>query len=157
MKTMMRWMGEASSVTANSRIFCANRYNTKSNQWQSITIPDHLVVLADMECGALATFILSTITGGKSAYEISLYGSDGSLRFADGILYSATPKNKHFSEVYCRPEDLGGWRVEEEFISAIRGFEPITHTTFETGLKYMCFTEAVSRSLLEAKTISLLN
>ena len=39
-----------------------------------------------------------------------------------------------------------GWRVEEEFINALRGVEKVKFTTFEDGLKYMQFTEAVSRS-----------
>jgi hypothetical protein len=32
-------------------------------------------------------------------------------------------------------------------VYAIRGQEPITHTTFDDGVKYMAFTEAVARSL----------
>ncbi|MCI0422849.1 MAG: gfo/Idh/MocA family oxidoreductase, partial [Acidobacteria bacterium] len=45
------------------------------------------------------------------------------------------------------PEELAiGWRVEEEFINAIRAQEKVKLTTFEDGLKYMQFTEAVSRS-----------
>ena len=42
-------------------------------------------------------------------------------------------------------DEVGGWRVEEEFINAIRGEEIITHTDFGTGLKYMAFTEAVTQ------------
>ena len=40
----------------------------------------------------------------------------------------------------------GKWRVEEEFINAIRGIEPIEFTTFDAGVKYMEFTEAVLTS-----------
>jgi hypothetical protein len=36
--------------------------------------------------------------------------------------------------------------VEEEFINTLRGVEQVKFTTFEDGLKYMQFTEAVSRS-----------
>ena len=45
------------------------------------------------------------------------------------------------------PDDLrGGWRVEDDFVAAIRGERPVTHTDFETGVRYMQFTEAVARS-----------
>ena len=45
------------------------------------------------------------------------------------------------------PEEAkGGWRVEEEFVASIRGERPVTHTDFETGVRYMQFTEAVARS-----------
>jgi len=39
-----------------------------------------------------------------------------------------------------------GWRVEEEFVNAIRGREPVSRTTFEDGVRYMEFTEAVWKS-----------
>jgi hypothetical protein len=45
--------------------------------------------------------------------------------------------------------------VEEEFVNAIRGNEVITHTDFETGVKYMEFTEAVNRSMTTGRKISL--
>ena len=42
--------------------------------------------------------------------------------------------------------DFGKWRVEEEFIQAIKGKEKITHTTFSDGVKYMQFTDALKIS-----------
>ncbi len=45
--------------------------------------------------------------------------------------------------------------MEEEFINAIRGKEIITHTTFEDGVKYMEFTEAVTLSMMAGEAISL--
>ena len=45
------------------------------------------------------------------------------------------------------PEELrGGWRVEDDFVAAILGERPVTHTSFATGVRYMQFTEAVARS-----------
>lgn len=48
-----------------------------------------------------------------------------------------------------------GWRVEEEFISAIRGQEKIKFTTFEDGVKYMEFTEAVAISSMTGQAVEL--
>ena len=45
--------------------------------------------------------------------------------------------------------------MEEEFVNAIRGEEVITLTTFETGVKYMAFTEAVARSMAQGEVIAL--
>jgi hypothetical protein len=39
------------------------------------------------------------------------------------------------------------FRVEEEFVGAIRGGEPVRLTTFDDGVRYMTFTAAVNRSL----------
>ena len=47
------------------------------------------------------------------------------------------------------PRTRIGWRVEEEFVNAIRGREPVRLTTFDDGVSYMAFTEAVHRSLAE--------
>jgi hypothetical protein len=49
----------------------------------------------------------------------------------------------------------GAWRVEEEFIRAIRGEESITHTDFTTGVAYMEFTEAVRSSWQRGVAVSL--
>ena len=45
--------------------------------------------------------------------------------------------------------------IEEEFISAIRGLERVTHTNFEDGVRYMEFTEAVVRAAQSGETVYL--
>ena len=50
------------------------------------------------------------------------------------------------SEIPIPAERRIGWRVEEEFVNAIRGREKVTRTTFEDGVRYMEFTEAVWKS-----------
>jgi hypothetical protein len=49
----------------------------------------------------------------------------------------------------------GGWRVEEEFVNAIRGKEAVTHTDFVTGVKYMEWTDAVAESMRTRKEVRL--
>ena len=58
-------------------------------------------------------------------------------------------------QIEVRPEMAGGWRVEQEFIDAIRGKGPVTHTTFEDGVRYMEFTDAVLKSSRSGKTVYL--
>jgi len=43
--------------------------------------------------------------------------------------------------------------VEEEFVNALRGVEKITRTTFEDGVRYMEFTEAVARSAATGRVV----
>ena len=62
---------------------------------------------------------------------------------------------KRYGVIAIRPEMGGDWRVEEEFINAIRGLEEITHTSFQDGVRYMEFTEAVTRSAQSGKKINL--
>ena len=53
------------------------------------------------------------------------------------------------------PEQLGCWRVEEEFINAIRGEEPVKFTDFAAALQYMEFTEAVVQSATTNRPVDL--
>ena len=62
---------------------------------------------------------------------------------------------KALQEIPIAPEKEGTWRVEEEFIGAIRGQEELRLTTFADGVKYMEFTEAVHRSLTSGEVVAL--
>ena len=44
---------------------------------------------------------------------------------------------------------------DEKFIQSIKGIEKVSHTTFEDGVKYMEFTEAVTRSSQSGEKIYL--
>src|SRR5206468_3887543 len=54
--------------------------------------------------------------------------------------------DRELREIAIPAEQRIGWRVEEEFVNAIRGREKVLRTTFEDGARYMEFTEAVARS-----------
>ena len=85
-----------------------------------------------------------------------LFGSEGNLRVditmnpkaGEGgcALYGGRSGDSGLQRLEVPPEKAGGWRVEAEFINAIRGVEQVKHTTFEEGVRYMEFTEAVTRS-----------
>jgi len=45
--------------------------------------------------------------------------------------------------------------VEEAFVAAIRGLEPVTLNDFRTGLAYMTFTDAVHASAASGRRIAL--
>jgi predicted dehydrogenase len=156
-EAIMRWIGEATKVTAAGRVFVNARFDPETGAPKAIRIPDHLVVIADMACGAQATFLLSAVTGGVTANEVLLFGSEATLRFRDGVLSGARRGGDGFSQIPIPPQEAGTWRVEEEFIAAIRGTERITHTTFDDGVKYMEFTEAVAQSMAEQRTVPLPN
>ena len=74
---------------------------------------------------------------------------------ARGRLYGGKRGDDELHTIEVPPGEAGGWRVEQEFTNAIRGLEPVTHTPFATGVKYMEFTEAVARSLASGAAISL--
>ena len=64
-------------------------------------------------------------------------------------------QERELREIPIPPKRRGGWRVEEEFVNAVRGIERVTHTDFFTGVKYMEWTTAVSRSLHKMQAVML--
>lgn len=153
-ETLMRWIGPVKNVTARGRIFVKERKNAGGKK-HTIKIPDHLDVIADMECGALASMIFSAVTGHTPPPEVWLFGSEGSLKIdvTSRTLYSGKRGDQGLKEIAIPEKDQRGWRVEEEFVNAIRGLEKVKLTTFEDGLRYMEFTEAVCRSSRSGRTI----
>ena len=154
-ETLIRWVGDATAVVARGQTYVKMRRDPQSNQLKAVRIPEHITILADMACGAQATISVSQVTGLMPSREAALYGSQGTLRFADGKLYGGQRGDKALQEIEVPAEEQSSWRVEEEFVGAIRGQEVIRFTSFEAGVKYMEFTEAVTRSLTEGCIISL--
>jgi len=157
-ETVARWIGHASAVTAMSKIFVKQRNHITSNTNKSIHVPDHVDVIADMACGAQAHFQFSAVTGlpGFSS-GIWLFGSEGTLHLDGNLkkLFFGKRGDSKLVEVKIAEKDKGQWRVEEEFINAIRGREEVQLTTFNKGVKYMEFTEAVSLSAATGNRVNL--
>lgn len=147
-EALMRWVGEAVEVMAMTQMNVTQR-STSEGAMQTITIPDHVDILAKMACGAQARLQFSMVTGlAVSTSKAWLFGSEGTLCYdldADQLL-GGKRGDSDLGPITIPEELESNWRVEEEFINAIRGEEKISHTTFEDGHKYMQFTEAVTRS-----------
>ena len=62
--------------------------------------------------------------------------------------------DKALAEIPIPAAQRVGWRVEEEFVNAVRGREPVSHTTFEDGVRYMEFTDAVSASAASGQAVA---
>jgi predicted dehydrogenase len=146
-EALMRWVGEAKTVRAMARVSVKQRKDS-SGVMRAVSVPDHVDILAEMVCGAQARFQFSAVTGLAPGPEVWLFGSDGTLRYEalSEKLSGARRGETALQEIAIPAESSIGWRVEEEFINSIRGVEKVKLTTFEDGLKYMQFTEAVSRS-----------
>lgn len=145
-ETLMRWVGEATRVQALGKVFVRQRRD-EAGGLRAVRVPEHLDVLADMACGAQAHIQVSAVTGHAGPAEARLYGSEGSLRISEGQLWGGRRDDAELTPIAIPEAERGGWRVEAEFVGAIRGHEQVRFTTFDTGVKYMAFTEAVAQSL----------
>ena len=153
-EALMRWVGEATRIMAMGKTFAKMRPDA-DGVMRSVRIPEHIDVVGDLACGAQLHIQVSSVAGLAGAPEVFLFGSDGTLRFSGNKLYGGQKGDAELSEIDIPDSEAGGWRVEEEFVNAIRGNEVITHTDFDTGVKYMEFTEAVTQSMQSGKAISL--
>lgn len=153
---IMRWVGPASSVKAISRVHVKSR-SDETGERRGITVPDFVEILCEMSAGPVMHMRISLVSGLAPTDGIWLFGTEGTLRLdmATNTVYVGRRGDSEMTKVDIDPQKKGDWRVEEEFISAIRGLESITHTNFEDGVRYMEFTEAVVRSSQSDQTIYL--
>ncbi|MDP6102585.1 MAG: Gfo/Idh/MocA family oxidoreductase [Dehalococcoidia bacterium] len=155
-EALMRWVGPATEVSAMTKVTVPQRVGT-DGLLKGVTVPDHVEVLCQFAGGAQAHLAFSAVTGLSAAGDVWLFGTEGTLNLDTvSMTLSGGRRGDHgLKEISISPEKQETWRVEEEFINAIRGLEPVRLTTFEDGLAYMEFTEAVTRSAQERKTVSL--
>jgi len=120
----------------------------------AVSIPDHIDVLAEMACGAQGHFQVSAVAEGLEGNGIYLGGSKGMLRIVGDRLYGRQRGEKELKEIEISNKEAGSWRVEEEFVNAVRGEETIKLTTFADGVKYMAFTQAVAESMATGSEVA---
>lgn len=163
-EALMRWVGPATSVQALGQVVVKHR-NDENGRRRAISIPDHVDILCQMAAGGTMNMTVTQVSGLAPSLDVWVYGTEGTLRleaaeFADpaapGLRLSAGKRGERgLREMPIPPEKRGKWRVEEEFINAIRGLEPVTHTNFADGVKYMEWTDAVTEALQTAKAVQL--
>ena len=154
-EAVMRWVGEATRVMAMGKTFVKLRARDGETARQSVLIPEHIDVLADMACGAQAHFCSTRAAGHTGPSGCRLYGTEGTLCFENGKLLGGRRDDAQLQEIAIPSKEEGRWQVEEDFINSIRGAAPVRLTTFEDGVRYMEFTEAVFRSRQTGQAIAL--
>ena len=157
----MRWVGPMSTVFAVGQAVVPHRVD-ETGRRVAMTIPDHLDIVGKLEQGGQLRFNVSTVLGNAPARtDVCIFGTEGTMRLlqvGDGslTLYSGSRGVEGLKVVEIDPAKKGGWRVEEEFINAIRGVEAVTHTDFTTAVKYMEWSDAVTRSLRSGISVSVI-
>ena len=102
---------------------------------------------------------VSTVTGHLPTVDIYICGTKGTIRLSEAngemILETGALNTKLLKTIRIPKNKQGSWRVEEEFVNAIRGIETVTHTDLETGVQYMEWTDAVATALRTGRTVYL--
>ncbi len=153
-EAMMRWLGPTQRVTAMTKVAVPHRKDAAGASHE-VRVPDHVDILAQFRGGAVGHLRFSSVTGLAPASEAWIFGSEGTLRLeADTLRLTGGRRGESaLREIPVPPKTRIGWRVEEEFVNAIRGREKIARTSVEDGVRYMEFTDAVTRSASTGQTV----
>ena len=157
-ETALRWVPQPTRVFAQTQIFEPVRANPARSGNLPVTVPDSVQVLTQMPGGARGIYHLSGVVLQGPGKQIHLYGTSGTVKFIFGEqerMFVGRTGDAQVRELVVPAEKLGGWRVEAEFIGAIRGEETVRRTDFASGVKYMEFTEAVARSAVTGLPVEL--
>lgn len=155
-ESLLRWGFEASLVTSLTNIVIRHRKD-KSGKDVEVFVPDHTEILYKTMYNLTVHLRFSSVMGLGPQNLIWIFGSEGTLLYniTNSTLFYGKRGDKALKPVSIPEKKQGVWRVEEEFIASIRGQEKVKLTTFEDGVKYMAFTEAVHQSAKTGKAVKI--
>ena len=148
-ETLTRFVPAPTRVFAQTAIDAPLRPDPNGPGRLPVTVPESLFAITQLPGGARGMYHFSGNILFGPGKQIHLYGSKGTLKLTFGAqeqLWVGRQGDTSLQLIEVPEEDRGGWRVEAEFIGAIRGEEKVQFTDFAAGLKYMEFSEAVIRS-----------
>ncbi len=154
-ESTMRWLGRGNRVMAMAKVHVPYR-RAANGQRASVALPDHVDVLYELTSGAQVHMRFSETTGLSSGSQTWIHGSDGTINVDDRQnVHGGKRGETQLREIPNPPEGQAVSRVEAEFVRAIRGLEPVTMNTFDIGVHYMEWTEAVHRSAMTGQAVHL--
>ena len=141
-----RWVGPAALVSAVAKVHRPVRRSATGASVAAI-VPDSVVAAGTLRCGAAFSYHLSQSASFSPGHGIEIYGSRGALiyrLFSEEIL-GATGDAGEPAPMVVSAEEERSQTTDREFIDAIRRGVAVS-PTFEEGLRYMEFCEAVALS-----------
>jgi predicted dehydrogenase len=154
-ESVLRWLGPGNRVLAKTRVQVPTRRDEQGLQ-RATTMPDHVEVLYELGNGAPVHMKFSETTGLSRGNDIWIFGSEGTIHVDSAQnIFLGRRGDDQLAPYPNPPESQARHRVEEEFVNAIRGLEPVRMNTFEIGVQYKEWTEAVHRSAESGTTVRL--
>lgn len=157
-ETLIRVVPDPVRVYAHGSIFTKLRLDRDSGLAVMVDVPDALHVLAELPDGVRCVYHLSGVAHFGPKLQIHFYGSEGTIKLLGSSpeeLWAGRRGDGGLKRIPIPADKAVGWRVEAEFIGAIRRTEPVQFTDFATGVRYMAFTQAVADSLHSGLPVTL--
>jgi predicted dehydrogenase len=142
-EVLQRWLGDISGVFVRGKIVHPLR------QGYEVIIPDLLTVLCAFDNGAEGVLEFSGVDAMAPGDRVEIYGSAGTLTydFGSDVVQVGKLGDRALHIADLPPELEGEWRVEEDFLAAVKskgGIRP--RPNFEEGVRYMRVVQAVADS-----------
>lgn len=156
-ETALRWTPPVVKVLARALKLIQTRTNPETGQEERVGNPDTVQVLTTQKDGSVGVYRLSGVVHHDATLTIALYGAAGTIVYdlLRDEIRGARAGEPELQPLPIPDEMRGGWRVEADFVAAIRAGRAVTHTDFATGARYMQFTEAVARSSRHQQPVDL--
>lgn len=142
-EVLQRWFGDITGVYARGKVLHEIR------QGYEVIVPDLLNVLCTFENGAEGVLEFSGINALAGGDRLEAYGELGTMTYDFGTetIQAGRAGDRDLHAMEITPELEGEWRVEEDFIAAVKSkgrVRPLPD--FEEGLRYMRVVQAVADS-----------
>jgi len=156
-ETVLRWVAPANRVLAYAAKIVPTRFDPEAGAPARVGTPDSVQVLTTQEDGSVGVYRLSGVLHHATGLRVTLFGGEGTIRYdlAHDEIYAGRRTDPSLAPMPIPPNLRGGWQAEADFIAAVRGERPVTHTRFSAGVQYMQFTEAVARSSRHQQAVAL--
>jgi predicted dehydrogenase len=140
-EVLQRWLGSPRRLHAQMKVSIPKR------QGYVVHMPDIVQVFGQWPFGLAGTLEWSGVAQFPPDETLTVYGRAGTLvyNFTRDEILGARRGEKELSPLAIPPELESHWTVEKDFIDAVlHGGHP--EPSFETGVRYMEFTEAMHLS-----------
>jgi predicted dehydrogenase len=150
-----RWVGPATKLVAVGRTHRGTR-TTIDGERVDAEVPDSIAIVADLECGATASYHFSSAASSVPAQSIAIYGSTGALIYDlfGGQITGATDGDADLVPIDIPEAEVRTQDTDSQFVRAILEGTPVS-PDFEEGIRYMEFSEAVALSLKSGDMVAL--
>lgn len=154
-EVLHRWLGPVRRVAAVTATHDARRTAVDGSQVDA-TVPDSLSVSGTLESGATMSCHFSSHAAFGPGNSIEIYGSRGALvyKLFQDELRGATGTDTELTPIPIPPAEERLQTTDLEFIAAILAGTAVS-PTFDDGVRYMDFCEAVARSAATGRAVDL--
>jgi len=151
-EVVQRWFGPITDVFARQKTINPVRHGYE------IRIPDMVIVLCKFENGMEGVMEFSGVAPFENSEQLQVFGSQGMLTydFSSDRISGGRLGEKSATDIEIPSELEQRWRVEEDFIAAVRSPASIhPQPSFAQGLKYMRVVQAVADSIAMSSEVQI--